>query len=96
MNEAEARLSAAWTADLPPARDAYFRLAVMARLERRQFALRMTLVLVLGAAATLLVAIAAPRLAAALSATPNGVLVLVGAMVLAATGWGLFRAFRPA
>ena len=63
MNETDARLSSAWTADLPPARDAYFRLAVMARLERRQFALRMALVLVLGAVATGFAAIAAPAIA---------------------------------
>ncbi len=96
MNETDARLSSAWTADLPPARDAYFRLAVMARLERRQFALRMALVLVLGAVATGFAAIAAPQLAANLSATPYGALMVVVAMVVAATGWGLVRAFRPA
>ncbi len=99
MNDADHRLEALLRADLPAAHDPVFRLAVLQRMERRGFALRMGLVLALGLIAAAAVWVILPSLASAVRAAPiaAGVplagLILVSALAFA---WGVYRAFRSA
>ncbi|MDB5441168.1 MAG: hypothetical protein JWM33_3595 [Caulobacteraceae bacterium] len=62
MSDSDEKLSALLRADLPPERDAVFRLEVMRRLEMRALVQRSIGLAVLGLAAMALVALLAPFL----------------------------------
>ena len=93
MTDADVKLKAMFAADVPPAMDAYFRLAVFERMEKRQAALKLALVIGVGAAATMGTALLAPQLSQLLP--PNVMLVAGGLFAAAAGVWGVLQMRRP-
>ena len=93
MTDVDARLKAMFAADAPPALDARFRLAVYERMEKRQAASRLALVVGIGAVATIGTALLAPQLNQLLP--PNVMLVACGLLGAAASVWGVLQMRRP-
>jgi hypothetical protein len=62
MTDLDARLTAALHADAPPARDAIFRVEVLARLERARFRRRVAVAVMVAAVVAVLVAVNAPAI----------------------------------
>ena len=93
MTDADARLKAMFAEAPPPAMDPRFRLDVLERIERRQAAGKLAVVLVLGAAVTAAVAAISPQLDQLVSPT----FLLVAGLVVSglATGWGVMQMRRP-
>ncbi len=93
MTDADARLKALLGEDLPPAMDAHFRLSVLERMEKRQAAQKLAVVIGAGAGATVLTAILAPQLSQALA---PGMMLVAGAL-LAGVGslWAVLQIRRP-
>ena len=93
MMDADARLKALFAEDLPPAMDARFRLAVLERLEKRRAAIRLSLVIGVGAAATAVTAVVSPQLDQLVA---PGVMLVAGAVLAAAASlWGVMQIRRP-
>ncbi len=93
MTDADARLKALLGEEVPAARDAYFRLSVLERIEKRQAARKLAVVIGAGAGATALTAILAPQLSQALA--PG--MMLVASALLAGVGsiWAVLQIRRP-
>lgn len=97
MNDLEDRLAAAFAGDAPPAADVLFRIAVLERYERRAFRLRMTLVVLAGLTASVLLWLAAPsvaREAGALHLSANAMTLVGLALAVIPAAWGVQRAFK--
>ncbi len=93
MTDADARLKAFLAEDAPGATDPRFRLAVLERIEKRQAARKLALVIGLGVPATVLAAILSPQLS---HLAPPGAMLLVGAALGgAASLWALMQMRRP-
>ena len=93
MTDADARLKALLGEDVPPAMDARFRVAVFERMEKRQAARKLVLVIGAGAAATVLTGILAPQLSHVLA--PGALLVAGSVLAGAASLWGVLQIRRP-
>lgn len=89
--DAEAKLNALWAADAPPARDARFRLAVLARLEQRRLRNRMAAIGGAGFAALAVTALAAPSLNAMTSSQGMTIALAMGIGMIA---WATFTVAR--
>jgi hypothetical protein len=93
MTDADARLKALLVEAPPPAMDARFRLEVLERIERRQAAGKLAILLVVGIAATAAMAAISPQLDQMLSPT---LLTAAGLMVATgATVWGVMQMRQP-
>lgn len=93
MTDADARLKAAMGAQVPPARDPWFRIALMERMARRRLQRRLAVVGAAGVAGAILLAPFAPDLSrlAVNGALPAACIL----MALAATVWGIAQMRRP-
>lgn len=97
MTDFESRLDSVWREDLPPARDALFRLAVQARMERRRFRIRMAAVGAFGLIGSVLLwflTAQAVALVGNLDMAPGTVITLSLLLAASAGGMGLFQAAR--
>ena len=83
MSDLDARLDAALRADLPPERDALFRLDALARMERGRFRQRVVRASVMALSAAILVAVNAPAIDAWMAADARHGWI-AGAVALAA------------
>ena len=83
MTEADAKLAAFLADGAPPVRDAQFRLAVLARLERRRVHRRLALVGAIGLAGVAVTLAVAPNLNAMASARADAMAVAMSAIALA-------------
>ena len=93
MTDADASLKALLAENLLPAMDARFRLAVLERLEKRRAAIRLSLVIGVGASATAVTAVLSPQLDQLLA---PGVMLVAGAVLGgAASLWGVMQIRRP-
>jgi hypothetical protein len=93
MTDADARLKALMRAELPAARDPWFRLALMERMARRRLRRRLALVCGAGVAGAVLLAPFAPALS---RLSGNAVLPAAGVlMAVAVTLWATARMRRP-
>ena len=93
MTDADVKLKALLQADRPPPMDAHFRLAVFERMEKRQAARKLLVVVGVGALATLGTAIFAPQLSQLL---PPNLMLMAGAALAGVAGvWGVLQMRRP-
>lgn len=95
-SELDARISSAWDGEPPPARDALFRLAVMARIERRRYHRNLVLVCALGLAGSILFWFALPRLMQEFTQTVSATSMLAIMVIagLSAAAWGMNRVYK--
>lgn len=93
MTDADVKLKAMFGSDVPPAMDAWFRLAVFERMEKRQAALKLALVVGVGVAATVAVALVGPQLSRDLSS--NTLMIAGVAIAAGATLWSFMQLKRP-
>ncbi len=93
MTDADVKLKALFAAEVPPAMDAHFRLAVFERMEKRQAALKLAVVVGVGVLATAGTAVLSPQLNQLLP--PGMMLVAGGALATAASVWGVLQIRRP-
>src|SRR6185369_12899748 len=86
MNDVDERLMAALREDSPPARDAIFRVDVLARLERARFRRRVAVTVAAAFVVAVLVAVNAPAVDAwmATDVSRLGIVALVAAVAVAA------------
>ena len=87
MPDNEAKLEKLLRAELSPARDPLFRIAVLARRERQRFRRRIAATVAVGAAATALVAVNAAAISAWLAEDVTRLAVVLA--VAAAAAWAL-------
>jgi hypothetical protein len=93
MTDAEARLKALLNAEPPPARDPFFRIAVMERMARRRLQRRLAILAGAGVAGVALLALFASDLA---RLAANGALPVVGGVLgLATAAWAMRQMRRP-
>jgi len=83
MSDVDARLAAALEADAPPARDAVFRLDVLARIERARFQRRIVIATAIALMAAIVIVVNVQTIDAWLAADERNAWI-VGAVALAA------------
>ena len=93
MTDADSRLKTLLAEQAPAATDPHFRLSVLERIEKRQAARKLALVLGLGAVATALTAVIAPQLSRVVA--PGAMLLVGSALGGAASLWALMQIRRP-
>ena len=92
MSDLDQRLAAALHADLPPARDARFRLGVLVRIERTRFRRRVALALVVATVVALVAAGSVPAVETWVTMDVRRVWILVGATAALFTLVGILLA----